>query len=245
MTNTALLNNVDHADLRVIARHSAAFGDNINQALVFPSEYVEVQREYPIFFRKDANGEYQSLALLGLDEDENLFLDEAGWNARYVPATHARGPFLIGLQRGETAEQGGEPMIRVDLDHPRVSDTEEGEPVFLPQGGNAPYLERVIRALRIIHQGADFSKRMFAAFEECDLLELITVEIKLSDTELVKIPDRYTISQQRLGQLSGDKLESLAQSGFLYAAFLTVASLGNVSRLIEMKNRKRAGQSSL
>ena len=64
-----LLNNIDHQDLRVIVRHGGEFGDSINQTLIFPTEFEEIQREYPIVFRKDAEGEFQSVALLGLDKD--------------------------------------------------------------------------------------------------------------------------------------------------------------------------------
>jgi len=56
MTNKVLLNNVDHADLRVIVRPAAEYGDSVNQVLVFPTEFDDVQREYPIFFRRDPNG---------------------------------------------------------------------------------------------------------------------------------------------------------------------------------------------
>ncbi len=74
MTNKVLLNNVDHQDLKVVVRHSAAYGDGINQALVFPTEYEALQREYPILFRRDEDGEFHSVVLLGLDRDEHLFL---------------------------------------------------------------------------------------------------------------------------------------------------------------------------
>jgi hypothetical protein len=152
MTNRVLLNNVDHGDLRVVTGYGAAFGDNINQVLVFPTEFEAVQREYPIFFRKDADGAFQAVALLGLDRDENLFLDQRGWNARYVPAVQQRGPFSIALR-----ERDGEPMIHVDLDHPRVR-AGEGEPVFLPAGGNSPYLQQVARLLGLIYDGLEIGK---------------------------------------------------------------------------------------
>uniref|UniRef100_UPI0025F8E060 SapC family protein n=1 Tax=uncultured Caulobacter sp. TaxID=158749 RepID=UPI0025F8E060 len=97
--NRVLLNNVDHADLRVIVSYGVAYGDALNQVLVLPTEFEAVQREYPILIRKDAAGAWQAVALLGLDRDENLFLDETGWNARYVPAVQRRGPFSIALQR--------------------------------------------------------------------------------------------------------------------------------------------------
>ena len=46
------LNNIDHHDLGFVHLHGVAFGDNINQMLVFPTEFEEIQREYPIFFRR-------------------------------------------------------------------------------------------------------------------------------------------------------------------------------------------------
>jgi hypothetical protein len=241
MTNRALLNNIDHQNLKIIARHAAEFGDNVNQALIFPTEFADIQREYPILFRKNASGAFQAVALLGLDRDENLFLDDAGWRARYVPAVQTRGPFSIALQRKEDPVAAPEPMIHVDLDDPRVSET-QGEPVFLPHGGNSPYLERVSAALRRIHQGAELEKPMFAAFEDAGVIAPVRLEIKLSETEQYNVVDYYNISESALRELDGAGLERLNRAGFLQAAFSVVSSLGNVSRLIELKNRKRAQQ---
>ena len=160
MARHVMLNNVAHKDLRVITRHSAELGDNVPSVLTFPTEYGDVQREYPIFFRKDATtGEYLSVALLGFGKSENLFLDEHGWHATYIPGIVARGPFLIGFQEQDS---GQEPVIHVDLDHPRISTT-EGEPVFLPQGGNSRYLDRVATILNGIHRGMEVSKAMINA----------------------------------------------------------------------------------
>lgn len=242
MTNKVLLNNVDHADLKLTIRHGAQFGDSVNQMLVFPTEFEELQREFPIFFRKDANGEFQAVALLGLDKDENLFLDESGWRSRYVPAIQQRGPFSIAMhERRIGGEMRTEPMIHVDLDDPRVSWT-EGEPVFLPQGGNSPYLDHVTRVLQAIHTGLEVNRPMFAAFEEVDLIEPVRLELKLSETEQYLIPDRYTIDANKLAALDGSRLERLHARGFLRAAFHVQSSLGNVSRLIELKNAKRAAE---
>ena len=56
MNKPVLLDNVTHAGVRVKTGFAAEFGDNINQVLVFPTEFVFIQREYPIFFRRDENG---------------------------------------------------------------------------------------------------------------------------------------------------------------------------------------------
>ena len=52
MTKHVMLNNITHKNLRVISRHGAEFGDNIGTVMIVPTEFADMQREYPIFFRK-------------------------------------------------------------------------------------------------------------------------------------------------------------------------------------------------
>ena len=239
MANRVMLDNVAHQDLRVAPRHGPEFGDSVNQVIVFPTEYADVQREYPILFRKDSNGDYVSIAILGLDKDENLFLEGEEWRARYVPAIQARGPFLIGLAKENAVDSSGDPKINIDLDDPRVSET-QGEALFLPHGGNAPYLERMAHTLNILYDGVALSKRMFAAFDAAQLIEPVTIEISLREGAKYAISDCYAISRERLASLDGATLETLNKDGFLHLAFLAISSLGNMSRLIDMKERRRA-----
>jgi hypothetical protein len=241
MTNQVLLDNVTHKDLRVRTDYSADFGDAVNNVMVFPTEFIFVQREYPILFRRDDNGALQSVAMLGLDKDENLFLDGNRWNARYVPCMQQRGPFLIGMHRQGPDTQGGEAMIHVDMDSPRISQT-EGEPVFLEHGGNSPYLEHVSRILGMINDGVTQTKPMFDAFEAAQLIEDMEIEIELDETLKYKVPGYQTISRERLAALDGAELERLNEAGYLQLAMLVISSLGNISWLIELKNRRRAAE---
>lgn len=245
MPRYELLNNVTHQDLRVLARYGADLGDDVASVLTFPTEYADVQREYPIFFRKDAaTGEYQSIALLGFEKGENLFLEGDRWNASYIPAMIARGPFLIGFQeRQEGGDLRKEPVIHVDLDNPRVSRT-EGVPVFLSGGGNSPYLDHVAMVLRGINEGIEISRAMFATFAELDLIEPVEVEAKLSDERTYKLAGLHTINQQKLRALDRDALYRLHQSGFLQGAYLAMSSVGNVKKLMAMKQRRLSESSA-
>ena len=232
--NRVLLNNVEHHDLRVITRRGAEFGDAVNQVMVFPTEFESVQREYPIVFRHDAEGVRRPVALLGLSRGENLFLDgDGGWQASYVPALLRRGPFSIAAP--ETAE--GEPMISVDLADPRASRI-EGTPVFLPHGGNSPYLEQVTAVLRAIYVGHHLLEPMIAAFESARLLKPVNLEARVGEGEVYAVSDALVIDRERLAALDGEELAALHQGGFLQAAFLAAASLGNMQRLVEFKARQ-------
>jgi hypothetical protein len=240
-----MLNNVAHKDLRVITRYGAQFGDEVGTVLTFPTEYADVQREYPIFFRKDpASGEYHSVALLGFGKHENLFLQEGRWLADYVPGIVVRGPFLIGFQERDVGgELRQETVIHVDLDHPRVSYS-EGEPVFLPKGGNSPYLDHIALVLRGIHAGLEVSKAMFAAFSALELIEPVSLDVKLNAEEGFSVVGLHTIDQRKLAALDGASLERLNKAGFLQGAFLVIASLGNVKKLMAMKQRRRPARMS-
>ena len=238
MTNHVLLNNVDHHDLRLVTRHAAEYGDSVNLALIFPTEFEEAQRDYPILFRRGEDGGLQAVALLGLDRDENLFLGPQGWAARYIPAIHRRGPFMIGLQGQEDGPR--EPMIHVDLDDPRVG-RDEGDPLFLPHGGNAPRLEQVAGALRTLYAGMEIAPAMFDAFDAAGLIQPVEIEIAINEEEKYDLPGFLTIAQDRLAELDGATLEALNRAGWLRLAWLVAASLGNVGRLIDLKNRKLAG----
>ncbi|HET9217105.1 MAG TPA: SapC family protein [Terriglobia bacterium] len=239
MPRHALLNNIEHKDLRVVLRYGAEFGDDVATLMTFPTEYSDVQREYPIFFRKDSvTGEYQSIVLLGFEKGENLFLDSGRWDAHYVPGMVARGPFLIGFQeRLVDGEMRKEPVIHVDLDNPRVSFT-EGRPVFLPAGGNSPYLNLIAGVLRGIHEGIAVSKAMFAAFTALDLIEPVKLEVKLDDEETFNLAGLHTISQEKLRAIDSESLFQLHRSGFLEGAFLALASVKNVGKLMAMKRRR-------
>jgi hypothetical protein len=233
MAKRVRLDNVDHQHLRVIDR--AAGGQSVNQALVVPTEFEELQREYPILFRKDENGEFQSVAILGLDRGENLFLDDGSWISRYVPATLRRGPLFLAIGDREQDE----PIIVVDLDDPRVSES-EGEPLFLPHGGAAPFLQQAMEALRTVHEGLRLGQTMVALLLELDLIAPVEINIDLGDGTHYRLPDLFTIGAEQFAALPAADLERLNRAGVLAAAIHVRSSLGNINRLVELKAGKLA-----
>lgn len=232
------INNIDHANLRVSKRAGAEFGDAVNQALVFPAEFEELQREFAIVFRRRETG-LQAYALLGLDRDENLFLSGDRWTSRYVPANHRRGPFSIGIPRTSDGALG-EPMVHVDMEDPRVG-AAEGLPLFLEHGGNAPYLDHVSGVLRLLYEGMESAPAAYAALDEAGLLAPVTLTVDVSEERRYTVPDVLVVDVERLAGLAGESLERLYRSGLIRLAILVAASLGNVRQLIDLKSRNLAG----
>jgi len=234
-----LLNNVAHQDLRVDLRFGTAFGDQVGLVKAFPTEFAELQREYPIFLRKEPDGGgYQAVAVLGFEAGENLFLQGQRWNASYVPGIVAKGPFLIGFQ--EQRIDGvlvNEPVIHVDLDHPRLQ-TGQGEAVFLPQGGQSPYLEHIITILRGIRDGDAAGRDMFAALDAAGLIQPTQLALRLDGEHGVSLSGLYGIDRERLAALDATTLHGLHRAGYLEGAFLMLSSLHNVRRLMAEKQRR-------
>ncbi|HEY0332526.1 MAG TPA: SapC family protein [Stenotrophomonas sp.] len=232
MSRPVLLNNIDHHALRVDTRRAPGLGDEVMSALTFPGEFRQVQAYYPIAFHKDAQGDFHPLVLFGLRDQENLFLQAAGWDAGYVPLAIERKPFLIG-----TAD--GEPMVHVDLDSPRIG-AELGEPVFLEFGGNTPYLERVSSVLRALHEGVAQNAGFVALLLAHDLLEPFVLDVALRNGTRLRREGLYTIHEERLRALDANTLAQLNASGTLEAIYMVVASAAHFGDLIERLERRDA-----
>lgn len=233
MTNHVLLNNLDHKDLRVITTRSAEYGDNVMYAITFPAEFRNLQAHYPLVFRKNAQGQFEPIALLGFQERQNLFLSNHGWDATYMPLTIERLPFLIGF----SADQ--QPMVHVDLDSPRISRT-EGQPIFREHGGNTEFLERMNSVLLAIHQGLAGTAPFIAALLEHELLESFVFDIQLNNGSQNRLAGFYTINEERLLGLNGAVLERFNRAGHLQAIYMAIASLSNFRALIERMNTRNA-----
>ena len=238
MTNFALLNNVDHQDLKIITERSAKYGDDVMFAMTFPHEFRDIQACYPILFHRNDKEEFYPLALFGFQQKENLFLDESGWHAPYVPAMIRREPFLIGFQaskEGGDAEQAR--MMSLDMDHPRVSN-EAGERLFQPLGGRTPYLEDAANLLENIYLGHEQNKAFVSALQEHELIESVTFDITLDDGSKNQLLGFHTINEDKLRQLPGSTLESFSKAGFLMPIFMALASMTNMRTLIEFRNKR-------
>ncbi|MGV8837234.1 SapC family protein [Cellvibrio sp.] len=243
MGRHVVLNNIEHKDLKVITRYSAAFGYDVSNVLTFVTEFSAVHKEYPIFFHADPKThKLRPVAMLGFDDNENLFLDEHGapngWRARYIPAFSARGPFLIGFQN--QLKDGGDehtPVIHLDIDDQRLSE-HEGEAIFLPLGGNSEYLNAVNHRLQLILQGLSLNDAMIAAFSELDLIEPVNLQVQFDNHHEYRIHGYHTVDKQKLAALASIPLARLNAAGFLEAAHYMISSLENIPALVELKNKK-------
>jgi hypothetical protein len=237
MSQYEILNKEKHRQLRIKTGYGAALGDAVMYVMTYPMEFRDIQSCYPILFTKDPNtGGFFAAAVMGFKADQNLFLQDNGWDAPYIPAVAQRQPFLIAT-RGEDDNEA--PVVSLDLDHPRVSQ-DAGEALFDDNGGATQFLDQKIALLDKLHRGMQHGRGFIDTLLQHELLEQITLDIAFNDGSKESVQGFYTIAEERLYQLKGDVLESLNQAGYLQPVFMAVASLSRMRDIIERRNRLRA-----
>lgn len=239
MANYQLLNNIDHADLRVNTERSASLGDAVMFAVTYPFEMRQVQAHYPIvLFKNPQDGQMHPVALFGLSQGENLFLGEQGWEAGFIPASIQRAPFLVGFQ-----EDPNDPMaetkrvVTIDVDHPRVS-KEMGVAVFTDNGGHSDYLQKVSDLLEAVYSGGIQNKALIAALEKYQLLQSMDLDVGLADGSHVQLSGFYVIDDLALQQLAASALDDLNQQSLLLPIYMMVASMSQLRALVQRKNAR-------
>ncbi|WP_323816459.1 SapC family protein [Cellvibrio sp. NN19] len=236
MARYELLNNVAHQDLCVITQRSAELGDAVGGCVVYPTEFNELQKYYPILFQQSEDGFWLTIALFGFEANENLFLTGNQWRVPYIPAVIEREPFVIGMQQRSNGNI--EPVVHVDLDSPRIAQNGQGERLFLTYGGNSPYLERITAVLSTVHEGVAEAERMLVEFVRLDLIETITLEIEFPNGVHYKNSRYATISKEKLLKLPDAEVVSLHRSGLLRYAYMIIGSITNIQQLVDIKNEQ-------
>lgn len=235
MTRPTLLDNVTHRHLRVRSERSAALGDARQSALALPAEFRQLQAHFPIVFQLvEGDAGFQPVALFGLEEGQNLFLTDTGWDAPVVPMALQRDPFMIGRAPDDTLQ------LHIDMDSPRIVRPEEGEvgtAIFMPHGGFSDYLDHVVQLMEHLHAQAQHLPVFIEALTRHQLLEPFVIDIETPGGEQGRLSGLFTIHEERLAALPGAALEALAREGHLLPIYMQIASLQQLQALVERQSR--------
>jgi hypothetical protein len=147
-----------------------------------------------------------------------------------------RRPFLIGFQN-QNGQQA--PVVHVDMDSPRISE-EKGESVFMPHGGQSGYLQEVGSILNALHSGHQEVQAFVGVLQAYKLIEPVDLNIELNNKEKIQIQTLQTINEDNLAMLTAEAIYDLHQKGYLKHIYMLIASVANLSKLIEKKNARLA-----
>ena len=234
MSNHAILTAENHRNLRIRTDRAADIGDGVMCCLTVPAEFRQVQNEYPILFRLNAERDsFDAYAMFGFENGENLFLDGDRWDARYRPLAMDIQPFLI----GHPANDGGDKQVHVDMNSPRIA-TSEGVRVFDETGRPTPYLETMAEKLGALDAGYHATADFMAALRKYGLLEPMALDITLDDGSTNRLVGFHVIHEDKLRALDAEEVADLHAQGHLMPIFMALASLSNITDLIARKNKR-------
>ncbi len=234
--NPALLDNVTHRHLRIHTERSAALGDARQSALALPAEFRQLQAHFPIVFQLvEGDAGFQPVALFGLEEGQNLFLTDRGWDAPVVPMALQRDPFMIGRAPDDTLQ------LHIDMDSPRIVQPGQGEigtALFMPHGGFSDHLDHVVQLMEHLHAQAQQLPAFIEALTRHQLLEPFVIDIETPSGEQGRLTGLFTVHEERLAALPGAALQALAREGHLLPIYMQIASLAQLPVLLERANKR-------
>lgn len=236
MTHLVALDASAHRNLRVLTEQVEEQGADLHMVPVARSEFLKLVVQFPILFSKNADtGQFLMVALMGLEEGENLFWQAGEMQTVYTPLSITRHPFFVGQD-----EQSGENhVICIDEDSSLLSE-EEGERLFNEDGSATALLETAQQRLAQLLDGERDATEFLQTLTELNLLVPLSLDITYADGSVSKINGLYSIDEDKLAALDGDTVASLHRSGYLQSIHTQLASLGQIYALIERKNTRNA-----
>jgi SapC len=201
----------EHGSWRYKMADSAKFLSTEHAVPVTVEEFSIVQRFYPIIF--SSGDQPVPLALMGLNEGVNTFIDDDGKmiGEVYVPAYVRRYPFLLAKLRPDTDELS----LCVDPTSESIGAYDDGDAVF---DGDQPS-EMTKGILTFCEQFEQAGQRTGAFMEELKALDILMEgEVSIQTEEGIP-PFIYRgfqmVNEEKLRDLRGDQLRKMSQSGML------------------------------
>ncbi len=205
------LSSSAHADFKSRASETAPYFAQAHAIPLTVDEFVPAQRSFPIVFSTGDNP--VPLALMGLNEGVNVFVDAEGKlrNPTYVPAYVRRYPWMLARLQPDAKELS----LCFDPSTDLVGASEEGRPLFEDEKPTEA-LNAVLKFCEEFEMSAQRTNNFMRDLQEQDLLIEGEVSIQPGGTDKPFIYRGFKmVSEDKLRELSGDKLRKLNKNGML------------------------------
>jgi len=219
-----------HTDLKLLPSSDRSFAADLLLIPIVNNEFGDTCREYPIVFLRDAGQTLIAVALAGVPNGKNLFVDADGqWQAGYIPAFVRRHPFVFIKTSPEQL------TVCIDEASKALSRT-EGTPLFAADGAQTPLLEKIIADLSAYEQQAQFTLSFVQRLEASGVLVTASAQAELDGNKLV-INDLLMVDENKLRALPEATIKEWFSSGELGLIYAHLISLGNFVALLRRQSR--------
>ena len=197
------------------------------------TEFAVACRDYPIaFIGTGTDGNFVAMAVLGLENQQNLFIaPDGGWDAAvYVPAYVRRYPFCM----TRVTVDGREQPERVACVEKRAL-SDRGEALYDAKGESLPAWEERRKLLFEYEADLQRCEELCREIAQLQLLETFTMQAVTNQGSPVAMSGMYRVAEERLAALAPEKLKELAQKGILARVYAHLISLANFGRLLDRR----------
>ncbi len=233
------LNSRDHATWKSRSTDTAPWLINVHAVPLTAEEFPSAQRFTPIIFSNDETP--VPLALMGLNEGVNVFVDDAGKlntaNA-YIPAYARRYPFML----AKLSPESDELSLCFDPTSDLLGEQDEGVALF----AEGEPSEATTSALEFCKNFEEAGMRTQALVEELNKYQLlIDGEFSIAQPDKPDQPFIYRgfkmVDQEKLRELRGDVLRTWTQSGLLAIIFAHLFSLDLIREIFAQQVQQGKG----
>jgi hypothetical protein len=229
------LNRTQHRHVRIKpSLTDFHFADKLNSVPLTVAEFADAARHYPIVFAGEPGSVTMPVALLGLTQAENLFVQADGrWETdAYIPAFLRRYPFVV-------ANQEQVDSFTVCVDKSFISDGDDAVALFDEGGADAPALAQAVKFLGDYQQAVERTRKFMQQLCESKLLIDKTIRVERQGQDTQSLKGFCVVDEERLQKLSGRAVDKLFRTGALGLVYVHLASLSSVSRLAWRMDARR------
>ncbi|MDP9414897.1 MAG: SapC family protein [Pseudomonadota bacterium] len=231
------LSSTVHGGYKTRPAETAPFLAQAHAVPVTIDEFVAAQRFFPIVFSVGDNP--VPLALMGLNEGVNVFLDEAGRliGEPYVPAYIRRYPFMLARLRPDAEELS----LCFDPQSGIVGEYEEGNPLFV-DGQVSETTQAILKFCEEFELSAQRTNAFMTELQNSGLLMDGEAAVQVNGQEQPFIYRGFQmVSEEKMRDLRGDELRKMNQNGMLSLIMAHLFSLSLVPDIFSKQVRQGKG----
>jgi len=204
-------------------------------------EFSAATGSYPIIF---AGSNYAPLAVMGVRQEDNLFVNDGVFNPDfYLPAFARRYPFVLA---GD--ENNDRFIVCIDEDADCIA-KEKPTTMFFEGEEASKFTKDAFEFLQAFERDRQATDSMVNRFKELDLFEKKEMNFQGqnpdgSAAQPQKIADYFAVSAAKMAELDDKLLAEFTKNGYLAAAYAHIFSLSNWQRLVNITLRNAQAQAA-
>ena len=213
-----------------------SFCRKLNAMAISFSEFLVASRDYPIVFSTgDSSQSFAPLVVLGLGNEQNLFVNSDGeWATdTYVPAFLRRYPFCISKVYVD-GEPQSEKVVCID----RTYLDPAGIALFDMTGKPEPLWVERENLLSEYEADLDLTAQMCAIFAKLDLFAPFTMQVTESGRQALELQGMYRVDEAKFLALKAANHKALVEKGLMGRIYAHFFSLANFARLYDRAVRQ-------